>query len=157
MITRTTEWPIQEIEIPEIWSSDSGKLIITGDAAHAMTPYMALGAAMAVEDACALAASLKHLKTPADLPEAINKWVSVRKTRNRMVHDASFAHGLMLHIPDGPVQRARDEAMRPDVEGTPTSESPNQWSDPTVSQWAYSYDAEAEIHRAWEEYQDGIS
>lgn len=149
MVDRATEWPIQQIDIPDIWSSKSGKLIITGDAAHAMTPNMALGAAMAVEDACALAASLRHMKTSADFPKAISKWVQVRKPRTQMVHDASYAHGLMLHLPDGPVQQARDEALRPEVEGLHVDESPDQWTDPTVTEWAYGYNPEDEIDRAW--------
>jgi salicylate hydroxylase len=150
MVTQASEWPIMAIEIPDVWAAKSGKTIILGDAAHAMTPYMAMGAAMAVEDACALVAALSHLKYLTDLPVAISNWEAVRKSRTKIVHEASFAHGLVLHIEDGPVQIARDEAMKPDVEGTNVIESPNQWTDPTVTQWAYSYDAEAEVHQRWD-------
>jgi salicylate hydroxylase len=154
MVTEATEWPIMAIEIPNTWAAKSGKTIILGDAAHAMTPYMALGAAMAVEDASALVATLSHLKDINDLPLAISNWTTVRKSRTEMVHEASFAHGLVLHLEDGPVQIARDEAMKPDIQGTNVTESPNQWTDPTVAQWAYNYDAATEIHRFWEEVQE---
>ena len=43
MVSSTQKWPIQSIAIPDIWSSSSGKLILLGDAAHAMLPNMALG------------------------------------------------------------------------------------------------------------------
>jgi salicylate hydroxylase len=154
MVTQATEWPIMSIEIPDNWSSDSGRAIIIGDAAHAMTPYMALGAAMAVEDACALAASLSHMKQQEDLTTAIRNWVAVRKPRAKMVHAASYGHGLMLHIEDGSLQNARDEAMKPDIEGINVTESPNQWNDPITTQWAYSYDPDREIHSLWEKFED---
>jgi len=143
MIHKATEWSIQSIEIPDIWASKSGKMIILGDAAHAVVPYMALGAAMAVEDACALAASLRHIQNPTELSIAMKKWVTVRKHRTKMVHEASFGHGLMLHI---------DEAMKHDIDGSNITESPNQWSNPIVTQWAYGYNSEVKILQNTLEY-----
>jgi salicylate hydroxylase len=43
MVTKTMKWPIQMIEVPENWVHKSNEMLITGDAAHAMLPYMALG------------------------------------------------------------------------------------------------------------------
>ncbi|OQV03365.1 FAD binding domain-containing protein [Cladophialophora immunda] len=149
MVISTLDWPIYCIDIPDTWSSRSGKVLITGDAAHAMVPYMALGAAMAVEDAAALAATLKHVKATEDLPSAISKWEETRKPRVKRVHEASYAHGLILHLPDGPVQEARDEAMKAELQDAEVKESPNQWSDPVLTEWAYGHDPEAEIDRLW--------
>jgi salicylate hydroxylase len=139
------DWPINAIEIPETWASQSGKFVLTGDAAHAMVPYMALGAAMAVEDAAAMAAALKYVHAIEDLPDAIALWTNARVPRVKRVHEASFANGLILHLPDGPVQRARDEAMRAEVEGKPFTESANQWADPVLTEWAYRHDPVAEV------------
>lgn len=150
MVQTTTEWPILHIEIPERWSSSSGKTILTGDSAHAMLPNMALGAAMAVEDASALAATLRHIETHADLPMAIKKWVDVRRPRNMFVREASIGHGVIFHLPDGLLQQARDKAMAAEINGTDFAESPDQWSDPTITRIAYSYNAEDEIERAWQ-------
>ena len=47
-----TRWPILDIEPIDTWSK--GRLVLLGDACHAMTPYMASGAAMAIEDAAVL-------------------------------------------------------------------------------------------------------
>jgi salicylate hydroxylase len=151
MVTSAVDWPINCIEVPPIWASSSGKLVITGDAAHAMVPYMALGAAMAVEDAAAMAATLTHLRSKDDLKTAVSKWVEARKPRVKQIHEASYGHGLILHLPDGPVQEARDQALRPEVEGKAVMESPNQWSDPVMSHFAYSHDPVAEIERIWGE------
>ena len=47
--------PIEEV-VPPAWSAD--RVVLVGDAAHASSPNMAQGAAMAVEDALVLAAEL---------------------------------------------------------------------------------------------------
>jgi 2-polyprenyl-6-methoxyphenol hydroxylase-like FAD-dependent oxidoreductase len=51
-----TKWPILDIEPLDTWSK--GRLVPLGDACHAMMPYMASGAAMAMEDAAVLARCL---------------------------------------------------------------------------------------------------
>ncbi|MBV9251555.1 MAG: FAD-dependent monooxygenase [Acetobacteraceae bacterium] len=53
---RLTKWPILDIEPIDTWSK--GRLVLLGDACHAMMPYMASGAAMAIEDAAVLARCL---------------------------------------------------------------------------------------------------
>jgi salicylate hydroxylase len=63
---------------------------------------------------------------------------------------ASLVNGKLWHFPDGPDQQARDLGMRAEVEGLSFVESTNQWSDPTTQLWAYGYDAEEEVRKAWE-------
>ena len=65
------------------------------------------------------------------------------------MQQASQVNGTLWHFADGPEQKARDEAMRPEVEGRQFIRSPNQWSDPTTQRWCFGYDAEAEVRRAW--------
>jgi salicylate hydroxylase len=55
------------------------------------------------------------------------------------MQEASLLNSKLWHFPDGPIQQARDEAMRPEVEGHPFSHSPNQWSDPATQMWCYGY------------------
>ena len=59
-----TKWPILDIEPIETWSRD--RLVLLGDACHAMMPYMASGAAMAMEDAAVLARCLIQSDDHAD-------------------------------------------------------------------------------------------
>ena len=47
-----TKWPILDIAPIDKWTERN--LVLLGDACHAMTPYMASGAAMAIEDAAVL-------------------------------------------------------------------------------------------------------
>jgi 6-hydroxynicotinate 3-monooxygenase len=48
-----TKWPVFDREPVDSWSR--GRVVLLGDACHAMRPYMAAGAAMAIEDAAVLA------------------------------------------------------------------------------------------------------
>ncbi|KAJ6000802.1 hypothetical protein N7481_001211 [Penicillium waksmanii] len=109
----------------------------------------ASGAAMAVEDGVALACSLTKIDSKADIPQALNIFEQVRIDRTSKMQEASLLNGKLWHFPDGPLQRARDAAMQPEIRGEPFSHSPNQWSDPATKMWTYQYDAEAEIERAW--------
>lgn len=147
MVTKTLKWPIQMIDVPDTWVHKSNKLLISGDAAHAMLPNMSLGAAMAVEDAAALAECLDFAASKQDLRDALQLFQDVRIPRVKHVHEASVLHGQTLHFPDGPVQQARDAAMRAEVEGRHFVESPNQWSDPTMQVWCYSYNVVEEVKR----------
>ena len=150
MIKSTLKWPLVSGSPLPRWISPSNKLVIMGDAAHAMVPYMSEGAAMAVEDGAALAEALHQITSPKDIPAALQIWESVRILRTSQMQEASLVNGKLWHFADGPMQRARDEAMRPEVEGRQFVSSPNQWSDPTTQRWCYGYDAEAEIRLAWE-------
>ena len=169
---KTSKWPIQDIEVADRWASGNKNLVLLGDAAHAMIPFMSIGkmlwlhhvdqghaahapcntgAAMAVEDASALAESLRMVSTKGELEEAVRIYEEVRQTRTRLVHESSYRHAYTVHLPDGPEQMARDAAMADEVAGVHFIQSPNQWSDPTTQRWAYGYDAAEAIQEAWDE------
>lgn len=133
------------------WVSKSSKLVILGDAAHAMVPYMSQGAAMAVEDGAALAVVLNQITSPQEIPFALKVFEKERVKRSSMMQEASMVNSMIWHFKDGPLQEARDAAMRPEVEGAHFLSSPNQWSDPVTQSWAYSYDAEKVMREAWDE------
>ena len=105
---------------------------------------------MAVEDGVALARSLSKINNAQDIAHALNIFEKVRMDRAGKMQEASLLNGKLWHFADGPLQRARDKAMGPETRGEPFSNSPNQWSDPATQMWAYHYDAEVEIDRAWE-------
>lgn len=133
------------------WIAPSAKLVILGDAAHAMVPYMSQGAAMAVEDGAALASVLSQITSPKEIPFALRLFEKERVKRSSMMQEASMVNSMIWHFGDGPLQEARDAAMRPEVEGRHFLSSPNQWSDPVTQSWAYGYDAEAVMEEAWDE------
>ena len=115
------------------------------------------GAAMAVEDAATLAECLKNFPRKSTLRSAVDLYESLRIPRTKAVYEASVSHGYTLHYPDGPIQQARDAAMRPEVEGKHYIASPNQWSDPTTQRFCYEYDPIEEVYKMLQERPDGTT
>lgn len=77
------------------WSR--GHITLMGDAVHATLPYMAQGAAMAIEDAAVLSRALA-LDTP--LPQALLRYHSHRAPRTARVVHESTEMGELYHIND---------------------------------------------------------
>jgi salicylate hydroxylase len=149
LIDTAVKWPLIGNNSLDSWVSPSSRLVVLGDAAHAMVPYMSQGAAMAVEDGAALAAALNQIRSTDELGFALGVFERERKTRTSMMQEASMVNAMIWHFPDGPEQRARDAAMVPEVEGRSFQTSPNQWSDPVTQSWAYGYDAEKVLEERW--------
>jgi salicylate hydroxylase len=84
------------------------KVALLGDAAHPMLPYLAQGAGMALEDAQALAVSIKQ--NPNDLPSALQLYAQSRWQRNAKVQTRAARNGQIFHAKP-PVSWARDAAM----------------------------------------------
>ena len=153
MIQTTLKWPLLSGKPLENWLSPTANLIVVGDAAHAMVPYMSQGAAMAVEDGAALAEILSLIDSREELRSALEVFERRRILRTAQMQEASLVNGKLWHFADGPEQQARDAAMQPGVQGHDLEENPVQWGDPVTAHWTYSYDAEAEIRKAWMEQQ----
>ncbi|MCB9778614.1 MAG: FAD-dependent monooxygenase [Alphaproteobacteria bacterium] len=82
-----------------------GALVLIGDAAHALTPNMGQGAAMAIEDAWELAGLLAREPVPADLPAALAAVRGARvrhvvQTSERIGRVAQWSHPLACWIRD---------------------------------------------------------
>jgi salicylate hydroxylase len=84
-----------------------GRVALLGDAAHPMRPYMAQGAAMALEDAWQLGQSVSAL---ADVPEALRQYAQARAGRNARVQETSRKNGEVFHA-KGPMRLARNLAL----------------------------------------------
>lgn len=153
LIDKVMKTPLMSGAALDRWVSPSSKLVILGDAAHAMVPYMSQGAAMAVEDGAALAAALGRMgaASPQELGFALRVFERERVRRSSMMQEASMVNAMIWHFGDGPLQEARDAAMRAEVEGRHFLSSPNQWSDPVTQNWAYGYDAEKVMEEAWDQ------
>ncbi|MGE0500295.1 MAG: FAD-dependent monooxygenase [Rhizobiaceae bacterium] len=77
-VTNWTAWPLHTVEPTIPWTIPGGVALI-GDAAHAMMPYAAQGAAMAIEDAVRLADHVAG--APSDLGKALAAWDAERRPR----------------------------------------------------------------------------
>ncbi|MBX6329162.1 MAG: FAD-dependent monooxygenase [Pseudolabrys sp.] len=83
------KWAILEREPLPRWSD--GRVVLLGDAAHPMTPYMAQGAATAIEDAAVLARCLKEV-AGEDVEGAFRRYEAHRKPRTTVVQAISSAN-----------------------------------------------------------------
>ncbi|KAF8859160.1 FAD/NAD(P)-binding domain-containing protein [Acephala macrosclerotiorum] len=110
-------WRISMLPDLKSWVSESGKVVLLGDAAHAMHPYLAQGSAMATEDAAALGECLSRATEVSQVPLAMKTYESIRKPRAEKLKAASEFSGLEKHYPDGEKQRKRGELM---MKGTGT-------------------------------------
>ena len=81
-----------------------GRVVLLGDAAHPMLPFLAQGAAQAIEDAAALARCVHR-------PDGFARYEELRQDRVRRVVEASAAGLSVHHLPDGDEQRLRDRAL----------------------------------------------
>jgi salicylate hydroxylase/6-hydroxynicotinate 3-monooxygenase len=83
------KWAIVDREQLERWSE--GNITLLGDACHPMTPYMAQGAAMAIEDAAVLSRCLEGAGRD-DLANAFRRFEASRKERTARVQQTSRAN-----------------------------------------------------------------
>jgi 2-polyprenyl-6-methoxyphenol hydroxylase-like FAD-dependent oxidoreductase len=86
------KWAILEREPLARWSS--GRVVLLGDACHPMTPYMAQGAATAIEDAAILARCLDELNCE-DIERAFERYEAHRKPRTSRIQAISSANTWM--------------------------------------------------------------
>ncbi|KAF2417665.1 FAD/NAD(P)-binding domain-containing protein [Tothia fuscella] len=76
-------WPFHTVPKLDKWSSETGRVIIMGDAAHAIPPSSGQGANQAFKDALSLCVVLDaaHKKERFDLPKALHAWMNYRHQR----------------------------------------------------------------------------
>lgn len=86
------KWAILEREPLPRWSD--GRVVLLGDACHPMTPYMAQGAATALEDAAVLARCIDSVKGD-DLHAAFKLYEERRKPRTSLIQEISSANTWM--------------------------------------------------------------
>jgi salicylate hydroxylase len=105
-----------------------GRVTLLGDACHPMLPFLAQGAAQAIEDGATLAALLSQSD---DVANALRRYEELRKPRTAAIQAVARGNKTRNHLPDGPEQQARDAAM---------AAGEAQWSI-GASAWVYDHDA----------------
>jgi salicylate hydroxylase len=98
-------WPMYTVETSE-WHR--GNIGLVGDAAHAMVPFQAQGAAMGIEDAAVLAPLLAGTE---DAETAFSRYAALRQKRVKRVADLSAQNGRIFHLP-WPLSTGRNLTMR---------------------------------------------
>lgn len=89
-----------------------GQIALLGDAAHAMLPFAAQGAGMAIEDAAVLAKCLSEGASDADgIAASLKKYARQRRGRVARVKRLARRQGSIYHM-SGPMAVARDLYIR---------------------------------------------
>jgi salicylate hydroxylase len=101
------KWALYEHRPLTKWSK--GPVALLGDAAHPMMPFLAQGAAMAIEDAAVVAECLA--RTPDDPDNALRTYGSVRRGRASRVQRSAARNGDLYHFA-GIRGTLRNAAMR---------------------------------------------
>ena len=128
-VDETFVWALFDRQPMSRWSI--GRVTLLGDACHAMLPFMAQGAAQAIEDGATLAACLSSIGTQ-HVPEALSRYERLRLPRASHVQGLSEANKRRFHLPNGPDQSERDAQM---------ARGATDWSLDAVA-WLYGHDAD---------------
>jgi salicylate hydroxylase len=100
-----TIWPALYVRPLSKWTL--GNTLLLGDAAHGSLPYMAQGAAMALEDAACLSEALTNTQS---FRHAFAETASRRLARTRRLHVETLRTGRVYHA-GGPARLIRNFAL----------------------------------------------
>ena len=128
-VDETFVWALLDRAPLPRWSV--GRTTLLGDACHAMLPFMAQGAAQAIEDGATLAACLA--RAGADISGALRRYERARIPRTSRLQAMSAGNMTRFHLPDGPEQQQRDAEM---------AKGATDWSFKAAA-WIYDHDAGA--------------
>jgi salicylate hydroxylase len=115
------KWALFDRQPMPKWSE--GRVTLLGDACHPTLPFMAQGAAMAIEDAAVLASCVAGANGVA---EALARYESLRRSRTSRIQLGSRANAKLFHLRP-PYSWARNQAL-----GRARG---------NVMDWVYRYDA----------------
>jgi 2-polyprenyl-6-methoxyphenol hydroxylase-like FAD-dependent oxidoreductase len=119
-------WSLYRVSPLASWSR--GPITLLGDAAHPVLPYLAQGAALAIEDAVALANALAANRN--DVAAAFAGYEAVRRPRTSRLQHNSRRFGWIYHL-RGPARLVRNFALT------------RRRKDTTFSQFDWLYRGEA--------------
>ncbi|GAW17417.1 hypothetical protein ANO14919_068740 [Xylariales sp. No.14919] len=136
-----TKWTLFQIHEPSRWRHESGRFVLIGDAAHAILPCLAQGAAQAFEDAGVLGGIFSQPVGRDQIPDALRVFEEVRKPRASEVRQRTLDQKAMFALADGLDQEARDANLHTGAD----------WK---LFKWLWEYDAAESGREAWKRFTD---
>ncbi|GKT47218.1 FAD-dependent urate hydroxylase [Colletotrichum spaethianum] len=102
-------WPFFMLPALERWASEKGRVLVLGDAAHAVPPTTGQGASMALEDAATLALIMKRMiegQGKIGWEEGVGFWQGIRRERlgalvvlTKMLNNKRLPSDKMAELP----------------------------------------------------------
>ncbi|NMO89296.1 FAD-dependent monooxygenase [Actinomycetospora sp. TBRC 11914] len=96
-VEQSPRWPL--LSQPPLTRWARGRIVLIGDACHAMLPHHGQGANQSIEDAVVLA----DLLAATDPDTALAAYPRRRRARTRAVARSAWETGTLLHLPDDDV------------------------------------------------------
>ncbi|OBT75480.1 hypothetical protein VF21_04900 [Pseudogymnoascus sp. 05NY08] len=136
-------WRLVDLLPINHWIHPSNNLILMGDAVHATLPYLAQGAAMAIEDAATLGNLFATITSVDDVPRILQMYSQIRMPRVHAIQRGSYTNRFFIHMSTGPMLEMRNNIFAVgDYIG-----SPNLMGNTLFTDWMYGYDAEAKTQK----------
>jgi salicylate hydroxylase len=113
MIAAVDDWRKWALfTLPDGGEWSDGAIALLGDAVHAMLPFAAQGAGMAIEDAAVLANCLGQTgENTTGIPAALKRYGRLRRSRVRRIQHAARRNGRIYHL-TGPAAFTRDLVIK---------------------------------------------
>lgn len=102
---------------PTLHSWVKNRLVLLGDSAHPMVPFVAQGACMAIEDAWVLA---DQLFKSTDINAALQNYQNIRKPRTTKVQETALKSGRIYHTANPLARGLLHTGMRISAKMAPT-------------------------------------
>ncbi|KAK6532104.1 hypothetical protein TWF694_003266 [Orbilia ellipsospora] len=135
-----------------------GRFVLIGDACHPMLPYVAQGAANAIEDAGVLTVALGLIDGVERVGDALKVYEAVRKERGEAIQASATATQRQLHLVDGKEQEERDrrirestEAARRDGGNNGEKRNPDLWADQQWQEFMWGVDIMKDTLERWDD------
>jgi salicylate hydroxylase len=105
------KWALFTVPAGLPWTD--GAVALLGDAAHAMLPFAAQGAGMAIEDGAVLAKCIaeRQDESPKAVAIALQRYARLRRPRVKQVQRSARQAGLIYHL-TGPLALARNLVIK---------------------------------------------
>ena len=146
--TDYTRWKIAELPVMEKYTSPRGRIVLLGDAAHAVQPFAGQGANMSIEDSACLATLLGLIESKQEISTALEVYDAIRVPRLARLRQIIQTNIDTFGAADGPSQERRDTAMKKFVAGKrPTVPAKDEQPMDSIEgmRWLVFYDMVTEV------------